>query len=117
VERSLPSDPFGLVPFTILYLFCFSESRDLSRRRQSLATLSAGKARDSALGFTRTLRVTADNLDPVGVDLVRVVELKVDVFDYKRPDIVAKTVGIEVALYGQRISPCASCGNSAPNSP
>jgi hypothetical protein len=33
------------------------------------------------------------------VDLVRVVELEVDVFDNEGPDVVAEAVGIEVALY------------------
>jgi hypothetical protein len=117
MERYLPSGPFGPVPCTILSLSCFPENRDFSRHTQSLATLSAGQARDSALGFTRTLRVTADNLDPVGVDLVRVVELKVDVFDYECPDIIAETVGIEVTLQRQRISLCASCSYNAPSSP
>jgi hypothetical protein len=78
-----------------------SESRGFSRPRQSLATVGVGKARDSALDFTRTLRVTADNLDSVGVDLVRVVELEVDILDDERPDIVAETVGIEVTLERQ----------------
>lgn len=62
------------------------------------ANKSASKARESALGFTGTLRVTADNLDAVGVHLIRVVELEVDVLDDECPDIVAETVGIEVAL-------------------
>lgn len=61
-------------------------------------TRNASKARDSALDFAWTLCITADNLDSVGVDLVRIVELEVDVLDYKRPHIVAEPVGIEVAL-------------------
>lgn len=85
--------------------------------RQSLATPSAGKARDSALDFARTLRVTADDLDAVGVDLVRVVELEVDILDYERPDVVAETVGVEVALQRQRISLRAPCCHCAPSSP
>jgi hypothetical protein len=53
---------------------------------------------DSALYFARALCVAADNLDTVGMDLVRVVELEVDVFDNEGPDVVTETVGIEVAL-------------------
>jgi hypothetical protein len=39
------------------------------------------------------------------MDLVRVVELEVDVFDNKRPDVVTEAVGVEVALGRQRVSP------------
>jgi hypothetical protein len=50
------------------------------------------------LSLTWTLGVAADDLDPVGMDLVRVVELEVDVFDNKRPDIVAEAVRIKMSL-------------------
>jgi hypothetical protein len=53
---------------------------------------------DSALYFAGALGVTADNLDTVGMDLVRVVELEIDVFDNEGPDVVTETVSIEVAL-------------------
>jgi hypothetical protein len=50
------------------------------------------------LSLTRALGVAANDLDPVGVDLVRIVELKVDVFDDECPDIVAEAVRIEMSL-------------------
>jgi hypothetical protein len=59
---------------------------------------------DSALDFAGALRVTADNLDSVGVDLVRVVELEVDILDNEGPNVVTEAVGIEVALQTKRIS-------------
>ena len=68
-------------------------------------TRSASKARDSALDLAWTLRVTADDLDPVGVHLVRVVKLEVDILDNERPNVVAETVGIEVALH-KHVSVC-----------
>lgn len=52
-----------------------------------------------ALSLAGALRVTADDLDPVCMDLVCVVELEVDVFDDESPDIVAEAVGVEMSLY------------------
>jgi hypothetical protein len=51
-----------------------------------------------ALGLSRSLRVTADDLDAVRMNLMRIVQLKVDVLDDKGPYIVAKAVGVEVSL-------------------
>lgn len=59
----------------------------------------AGKAEESVLSFTWPLRITADNLDSVGVDLSGIVELEVDVFDNECPYVIAKAVGIEMSLY------------------
>lgn len=61
-------------------------------------TQASGKTRDSALSLAWALRITADDLDSVGVNLIRIVELEVDILDDERPDIIAKAVGIEVAL-------------------
>ena len=64
----------------------------------------ARRARVSPLRLTRTLRVAADDLDAVGVDLIRVVELEVDVLDNERPDVITETIGVEMALQTKRIS-------------
>lgn len=71
----------------------------------------------SHLWLTRTLRVTADDLDSIGVNLVRVVELEVDVLDDEGPNIVTEAVGIEVALQTQRISLRALSCHNEPCSP
>lgn len=60
--------------------------------------LHTSKTRGLALSLAWTFCVTADYLDPVGVHLIRVVELEVDILDDEGPDIVAKAVGIQVAL-------------------
>ena len=57
------------------------------------------RQKQTQLSLARTLCITADNLDAVGVDLVRVVELEVDVLDNEGPDVVTEAVGIEVALH------------------
>ena len=59
----------------------------------------ASKTKDSFLGLAWTFRVTADNLDAVGVDLGGVVELEVDVLDNECPYVIAEAVGIEMSLY------------------
>lgn len=51
------------------------------------------------LDFARPLCVAAHDLDSVRVNLLVVIQLEVDVFDNKRPNIVAEAVGIEVPLY------------------
>jgi len=51
-----------------------------------------------SLHLTRTLRVAAHDLDLVRRDGVRIIEFEGDVLDNERPDLVAETVGIEVAL-------------------
>jgi hypothetical protein len=55
-----------------------------------------------ALGLAGTLRVATNNLDAVGVNLVGVVQLKVDVLDDEGPYVVAKAVGIEVSLQSSK---------------
>lgn len=45
-----------------------------------------------------TLRVAAHNLDLVRLDGVRVVELERDVLDNERPNLIAETVRVEMAL-------------------
>jgi hypothetical protein len=62
-----------------------------------------GKTRSSALGLARTLRVTANNLDPIGMNLVGVIQLKVDVLDNEGPNVVAESVGVEVSLSGHML--------------
>ena len=42
--------------------------------------------------------VTAHNLDLVRVDRVRIIELEVYIFNYKRPDLIAESVGIQMTL-------------------
>ena len=63
--------------------------------------ISVSTAGRTSLHLARALRVAADNLDAVGVDLVRVVELEVDVLDDEGPDVVAEAVRVEVALEGE----------------
>lgn len=50
------------------------------------------------LCLARALRVAADNFDPIGMYLVRVVELEIDIFDNESPHIVAEAVRIEMSL-------------------
>ena len=52
----------------------------------------------SRLSLTRTLRVTGNDLDAVGMYLMGVVQLEVDILDNKGPYVVAKAVGIEMSL-------------------
>ena len=53
---------------------------------------------EAAAQLGHLLRVAAHDLDAVGVDLVRIVELEVDIFDDERPDVVAEAVCVEVTL-------------------
>jgi hypothetical protein len=46
------------------------------------------------LGFSRTLAVAANNLDPVGLHGLLAIEFESNVLDQERPDFVAETVGI-----------------------
>lgn len=73
-------------------------SRCLYARFWSFSAPLVGPQKHQGLGLARALGITADNLDAVGMDLVGVVELEIDIFDDKGPDVVAKAVGIEVAL-------------------
>ena len=50
------------------------------------------------LGLARTLRVAANNLNPVGVNCVGIVQLKVDILDNEGPNVVTESVGIEMSL-------------------
>lgn len=50
------------------------------------------------LSLAWSFGVTADNLDTVGVNLVRVVELEVDILDNEGPDVVTEAVGIKMSL-------------------
>lgn len=52
----------------------------------------------SRLGLARTLRVTGDDLDAVGMNLMGIVQLEVDILDNKGPYVVAEAVGIEMSL-------------------
>ena len=52
----------------------------------------------AASGLSRLLGITADDLDFVCLNSVIIVKLEVDVFDQKRPNFVAETVGIKVTL-------------------
>jgi hypothetical protein len=65
---------------------------------------SKPRSLEDSLSLTRTFRVAADNLNTVGVDLVRVVELEVYVFDDECPDIVAEAVGIEMSLRARKLA-------------
>lgn len=54
--------------------------------------------RGGCLGLTRALAVAADNLDLVGAHGGLVVELESHIFDQEGPDLVAESVGIQMAL-------------------
>ena len=57
-------------------------------------------AKSVPLSLSRLLRVTADNLDLIRLDLLAVVvQLEGDVFDEESPNFVAESVGIEASLY------------------
>lgn len=56
------------------------------------------------LCFPRALRVAGYDLDAVGVDRVRVVELEVDVFDDEGPYVIAEAVCIQMALEAHHVS-------------
>ena len=46
----------------------------------------------------RLLRIAAHNLDLVRRDIVLIIKLEVHILDKKRPDFVAKAVGIQMTL-------------------
>lgn len=50
------------------------------------------------LSFTGSLAVAANNLDPIRGERRLIVQLEGDIFNEECPDIVAKAVGIEMAL-------------------
>lgn len=56
----------------------------------------------TALLFRRSwsllLALTCDDLDPLSLDVVGIVQLELDVLDDEGPDFVAETVGVKVSL-------------------
>ena len=44
------------------------------------------------------LALAGDDLDSLGLDIVRVVQLELDVLDNEGPDLVAEPVGVEMTL-------------------
>ena len=44
------------------------------------------------------LALASDDLDSLGLDIVRVIQLELDVLDNEGPDLVAEAVGIEMSL-------------------
>lgn len=89
----------------LLYCALSFGSPSLGRRRTHVSACNLfsnlerkSKTRGLALGLAWTLRVTANDLDPVGMHLVGIVELEVDVLDNECPYVVAEAVGIEVSL-------------------
>lgn len=73
--------------------------------------------RRGCLSFARSLSVAADNLDSVGVDLMGVIQLKVDVFDDECPDVVAETVCVEMSLERSKLAGRGSCVSRKRNQP
>jgi len=63
-----------------------------------LVTVKHELGQRAALGLAGTLRVTANDLDSVGVNRVRIIQLKVDILDDEGPNVVTESVGIEVSL-------------------
>ena len=52
----------------------------------------------TTLDLARTLGVAADNLDSIGMNWIRVVELERNILNNKRPNVIAETVGIKMPL-------------------
>lgn len=50
------------------------------------------------LGLARALAVTANDLDLIHRDRLVILHLEGNVFDQEGPDLVAETVGIQMAL-------------------
>ena len=44
------------------------------------------------------LALAGDDLDSLGLNIVRVVQLEFDVLDNEGPDLVAEAVGVEMSL-------------------
>ena len=53
------------------------------------------------------LALAGDDLDSLSLDIVRVIQLELDVLDNEGPDLVAEAVGVEMSLQ-QNISACSS---------
>jgi len=49
----------------------------------------------------QSLGLTADNLDLGCLDLLRVVELELDILEYKGPDFIAEPVRVQMTLRDQ----------------
>ena len=58
-----------------------------------------------SLLLPRLLRITAHNLDLLRCNGILVIQLKVDVFNQKRPYFVAEAVGIKMALHRSAMAP------------
>lgn len=54
--------------------------------------------------LSRLLRITAHDFDLLRLDIVLVVELEVDILDEKRPDFVAESIRIQMALPRHTVS-------------
>ena len=67
--------------------------------QESMTFLTRPVSRTSKLLLPRLLRIAAHNLDLLRRDIILIVELEIDVLDKKRPDFVAETVGIQMALF------------------
>lgn len=52
-----------------------------------------------SLWITWLLRIAAHDFDFLGLHVVLVVKLEVDVFDEESPDVIAETIGIQMALH------------------
>lgn len=63
----------------------------------------------------RSLAIAADNLHFIGENRALVVQLEVDVLDKERPDFVAESVGVQVALHSRnfRVSLCPSADDTS----
>lgn len=55
--------------------------------------------RNGYLRFTRSLAITAHNLDLVRSDSGLVIQLESDIFDQESPDFIAKSVRVQVTLF------------------
>jgi len=52
----------------------------------------------SSLWVTRPLRIAAHNLNFLGLNIALVIQPEVDILDQECPDLVAESIGIQVAL-------------------
>ena len=55
-----------------------------------------------SLLLPRLLRIAAHNLNLVRRDVVLIIKLEIDILDEKRPDFVAKAVGIQMTLCSEK---------------
>lgn len=69
--------------------------------RAQSCTSSLPRKTTIPLLLSRLLRIAAHNLDPLGLNVVLIVELEVDILDQKRPHLVTEAISIQMTLHGR----------------